>query len=190
MANISAHLGAKIRELRKGKALTLKAVADFAGVTPSLVSQLERGKANPSLSVLSLIANCLKVSVASLLETDGDGNNGSPVLTKRSRKTLITEGNAKFQLLSKHNDLNCEFVLNEWRPGTSTGEEKVRHEGVECGLVIQGKLNIELGNERFTLGPGDSITFPSTTPHRVSNPGPTTTVGVWVNSIPWLFMNR
>ncbi len=190
MANISANLGTRIRELRKSKGLTLKAVADSAGVTPSLVSQLERGKANPSLSVLSFIANCLKVSVASLLETDGDGKHGSPVLHKQNRKTLITEGNAKFQLLSKHYDLNCEFVVNEWEPGTSTGEGSVRHEGVECGLVIQGKLNIELGEKHFTLGPGDSITFPSTTPHRVSNPGPHTTIGVWVNSIPWLFSNK
>jgi transcriptional regulator with XRE-family HTH domain len=190
MANISAHLGTRIRELRRGKGLTLKAVADHAGVTPSLVSQLERGKANPSLSVLSLIANCLKVSVASLLESNENGNNGSPVLRKEKRKTLITEGNARFQLLSKHYDLECEFVVNEWGPGASTGKEKVRHEGVECGLVIQGKLNLELGQECYTLGPGDSITYPSTTPHRLSNPGPRTTVAVWVNSIPWLFINK
>ena len=190
MANISTHLGSKIRELRKNKRLTLQAVADHVGVTPSLVSQLERGKANPSLSVLSLIANCLKVSVASLLESDEDGNGGSPVLHKGNRKTLITEGNAKFQLLSKYYDLNCEFVVNEWEVGTSTGKEKVRHEGVECGLILQGKLKLELGRECYTLGPGDSITYPSTTPHRLSNPGPHTTVAVWVNSIPWLFMNK
>jgi len=190
MANISAHLGARIRELRKSKGLTLQAVADYAGVTPSSISQMERGMANPSLSVLNQIAACLKVSVASLLETKANGDNGSPVLPKRSRKTLITEGNAKFQLLSKHYDLNCEFVLNEWRPGNSSGKEMVRHDGVECGLVIQGQLLVELGDERYSLGPGDSITFPSTTPHRVSNPGPQTTIGVWVNSIPWLFIHK
>ncbi len=190
MTDFSAHPGTTIRELRKRKGFTLKEVAEQAGVTPSLVSQLERGKVNPSLSVLNLIANCLKVPVASLLESEGDGTNGSPVLHKKNRKTLTTEGNAKFQLLSKHYDLGCEFVINELEPGTSIGEGKVRHEGVECGMVIQGHLNIDLGPDRYKLGPGDSITFPSTTPHRLSNPGPQTTVAVWVNSIPWLFMNK
>jgi transcriptional regulator with XRE-family HTH domain len=190
MANISANLGTRIRELRKSQHLTLKAVADYVGVTTSLVSQLERGKANPSLSVLSLIASYFKVSVGSLLDSNENGTNGSPVLHKGNRKTLITEGSAKFQLLSKHYDLKCEFVLNEWKAGTSTGKEKVRHEGVECGLVLQGKLKLELGDECYTLGPGDSITYPSTTPHRLSNPGTQTTVAVWVNSTPWLFMNK
>ena len=179
----AVHLGTRIRELRKSRRLTLKAVADFARVTPSLISQLERGKANPSLSVLSLIANCLKVSVGSLLDSTENANNHSPVSRKGSRKTLITEGNARFQLLSKHYDLNCEFVVNQWDPGTSTGET-VRHEGVECGYVIQGTLQVALGGESYTLEPGDSITFPSTTPHRLSNPGRHTTIAVWVNSIP------
>ncbi len=190
MANISGQLGTRLRELRKAKGLTLKAVAESAGVTASLISQLERGKANPSLSVLNLVANCLHVSVASLLEVAGDGNNGSPVLHKRSRKTLITEGNARFQLLSKHYDLNCEFVVNELAPGTSTGEGQVRHEGVECGLVIQGNLTVELAGESYALSPGDSITFPSTMPHRLLNHGPQTSVAVWVNSIPWMFRNK
>jgi len=190
MTNISGNLGTRIRELRKSNHLTLKAIADYAGVTTSLVSQLERGRANPSLSVLSLIANCLKVGVGSLLESGEGGNKNSPVLHKGNRKTLVTEGSAKFQLLSKHYDLKCEFVLNEWKAGTSTGKEKVRHEGVECGLVLQGKLKLELGEECYTLGPGDSITYPSTTPHRLSNPGRQTTVAVWVNSDPWLFMNK
>jgi transcriptional regulator with XRE-family HTH domain len=190
MANIMAHVGKRIREVRKEKHLTLKEVAAYANVTASLISQLERGKANPSLSVLNLIANCLKVSVASLLESHDDHDGRSPVLHKRNRKTLITQGNAKFQLLSQHYDLNCEFILNEWAPGTSTGVENVYHEGVECGLLLQGQLTVELGKESYLLKSGDSITFLSTTPHKLSNRGRETAVAVWVNSIPWLFMNK
>jgi transcriptional regulator with XRE-family HTH domain len=190
MANIVLNVGTRIRELRKSRRLTLKAVADCAKVTPSLISQLERGKANPSLSVLSLIAGCLNVSVASLLESRGLGAGRSPVMHKKNRKVLLTEDNARLQLLSRHYDLNCEFVLNEWAPGASSGGEKVVHEGVECGFVIQGKLRVELGDETYSLAPGDSITFPSTTPHRLSGLGPRPTVAVWVNSLPWLFINK
>jgi len=190
MANIVANVGMRIRELRKRRGLTLKAVADYARVTPSLLSQLERGKVNPSLSLLNLVAGCLQVGVASLLETDGLQEPGPPVLRRGGRKTLHTKGSGKLELLSKHYDLNCEFTLNEWQPGDSTGTERVTHEGVECGFVVRGKLRVEVGEQTHVLAAGDSITFPSTTPHRLSNPGPRPAVAVWVNSVPWIFINR
>jgi transcriptional regulator with XRE-family HTH domain len=165
-------------------------VAEHAGVTPSLISQLERGKANPSLSVLNRIANGLEVSVASLLDGDEAQADRSPVLHKRNRKTLITVGNARHQLLSQHCDLNCEFILNEWAPGASAGSGEVRHEGVECGLLLEGQLKVVLGQKTYMLEAGDSITFRSTTPHQISNPGQKTAVTVWVNSVPWLFRNK
>lgn len=190
MVNIVTNVGMRIRALRQSKGRTLKEVADYAKVTPSLVSQLERGKVNPSLSMLNLIARFLNVSVASLLEDHERSEVGPPVLRKHNRKTLVTEGSGKLQLLSKHYDLNCEFLLNEWGPGTSTGSEKVVHDGVECGFVLQGRLTVELGGESYTLVAGDSITYPSSTPHRVFNPGPRRAVAVWVNSSPWIFINK
>ena len=190
MVNIVSYVGKRMREIRKQKGLTLKEVAQYARVTPSLISQLERGKANPSLSVLSLIANCLEVSVGSLVDGSEIRADRSPVLHKRDRKTLITVGNARHQLLSQHCDLNCEFIMNEWAPGTSAGSGEVRHEGVECGLLLQGQLKVVLGEKCYVLKVGDSTTFPSTTPHKISNPGPETAVTVWVNSVPWLFKNQ
>jgi transcriptional regulator with XRE-family HTH domain len=190
MGNIVTNVGSRIRELRQAKGLTLKTVADHAKVTPSLLSQLERGKVNPSLSLLNLIASRLNVSVASLLESHERAEAGSPVLRKGDRKTLFTEGRGRLQLLTRHYDLNCEFLLNEWQPGDSTGRDKVIHRGVECGFIIRGKLLVELGEDVYTLEAGDSITFPSSTPHRLCNPGPRTTVAVWVNSSPWIFINR
>ena len=190
MVSIVSYLGKRMREIRVRKRLTLREVAQHAGVTPSLISQLECGKANPSLSVLSHIANCLEVSVASLLDGDEGRTDRSPVLHKRDRKTLITVGNAKHQLLSQHCDLNCEFIMNEWAPGASAGSGEVRHEGVECGVLLKGQLKVVLGHKSYMLKAGDSITFPSTTPHVISNPGPETAVTVWVNSVPWMFRNK
>jgi quercetin dioxygenase-like cupin family protein len=93
-------------------------------------------------------------------------------------------------LLSKRHDIGCEFIRIEYAPGSSIGKEQIQHEGVECGFIIQGELLLELGEESYILKTGDSITFPSTTPHWLSNPGSSTTIAVWVNSIPWLFINR
>jgi transcriptional regulator with XRE-family HTH domain len=189
MASIVSYVGKRMREIRIRKHLTLREVAQHAGVTPSLISQLECGKANPSLSVLSLIANCLEVSVGSLVDGSEIRSDKSPVLHKPDRKTLITKGNARHQLLSQHCDLNCEFIFNEWAPGTAAGSGEVRHEGVECGLLLQGRLKVILGQKSYVLKVGDSITFSSTTPHKIFNPGPEVAVTVWVNSVPWMFKN-
>ena len=91
MVSIASYVGKRMRGIRVRKHLTLKEVAQHAGVTPSLISQLECGKANPSLSVLSLIANCLEVSVGSLVDGDEIRGDRSPVLHKRNCKTLISE---------------------------------------------------------------------------------------------------
>ena len=190
MASIVSYVGKRMREIRTRKGLTLKQVAQHAGVTSSLISQLECGKANPSLSVLSLIANCLEVSVGSLVDGSDVRADRSPVLHRRNRKTLVTAGNARHQLLSQDCDLTCEFIMNEWAPGASASSGEVRHEGVECGLLLHGQLEVVLGHKRYILKVGDSITFPSTTPHEIFNPGPETAVTVWVNSVPWMFQNK
>lgn len=170
--------------------MTLKQVGDRLHVTASLLSQLERGVTNPSISLLKEMSDYLGISIASLMESGETGNRNYPLLRDGERKTLTIEGNTRFQLLSQLYDLNCEFILNEWAPTASSGRKKYAHEGFECGFVLKGKLVIELGDQIYELKSGDSITFPSATPHLVRNPTKKMTVAVWVNSIPWIFKNR
>jgi uncharacterized cupin superfamily protein len=107
-------------------------------------------------------------------------------MTAKERKVVTTEA-VRFTLLSRKHDLECEFIYNEWPPGSSTGKEKYVHEGVECGLLLEGELEVELEDRVYHLKPGDSITFRSDMPHRLNNKGKKTAKGVWVNSRPWIF---
>ena len=190
MADFVSSIGGRIRHIRKEKGLTLKDLADHVNVTASLISQLERGIVNPSVSLLKEISDYFGITIASLLESDERETRNYPLLHSGERKALVTEGNTRFQLLSQFYNLNCEFILNEWHPGASTGKSKYTHEGFECGFVLKGKLKIELGAQIYTLKSGDSITFPSTVPHLVCNPTKRVTIAVWVNSVPWIFKNR
>ena len=183
-------LGRRINEIRKERGLTLKEVADRIHVTASFISQLEHGKANPSLSTLKGISDFFGVTMAALFESNADKADHHPVLRKGEREILVTATNSKFQLLSSGFDLNCEFIVNEWAPGASTGKSKYTHEGVECGYVLNGKLRVELGDQIYLLSSGDSITFRSTMPHLLCNPTKRKTTAVWVNSIPWIFRNK
>ena len=181
-------IGQKIRDLRSEKGMTLGDLAEQINVSPSLISQLERGGVNPSISLLKLIADSFRVPLASLLgEKEGEPVEVPHVMKEKERKVLTTEGGVKFILLSGNYDLGCEFVYNEWPAGTSTGREMYVHEGIESGLLLDGELEIELEDKTYHLKPGDSITIRSDIPHRLNNKGKKLAKGVWVNSKPWIF---
>jgi transcriptional regulator with XRE-family HTH domain len=182
-------IGKKIRDLRNEKGMTLGDLASKINVSPSLISQLERGGVNPSISLLKSISDSMEISLSSLIEGEEDKTDASSpgLMNEKERKALTTEGGARFVLLSRDFDLGCEFIHNEWPTGSSTGREKYVHEGVECGLLLEGELEVELEDRVYHLKPGDSITFRSDLPHRLTNKGRKTAKGVWVNSRPWIF---
>jgi transcriptional regulator with XRE-family HTH domain len=181
-------IGVKVRKLRKEKGLTLADLAGLCGCSSSLISQIETGTVNPSLSTLKTIADVLDISLASLFTT-GLVSKDTPYFLMRAeeRKALKTQGGVTFELLSRGIDFPCEFILNEFPPGTSTGQDGYVHEGAECGLVLEGELNIEIDGVVHHVEKGDSISLLSSVPHRIWNPGSKKAVAVWVNSVPWLF---
>ena len=191
MTSLIVSVGNKIRTLRKEKGMTLVELGSEVGVTPSLISQLERGGINPSFSTLQLISEALGVRIVDLLDNEEDVTDDSPcVTTEKERKVLTTEGGASFSLLSRHLDLGSEFVLDVYPPGTSTGSKKYTHAGVECGLVLEGALEVEVEDRVYYLKPGESITFRSDTPHQVRNAGEETAKAIWVNSKPYIFSHK
>jgi mannose-6-phosphate isomerase-like protein (cupin superfamily) len=103
------------------------------------------------------------------------------------RKALTTGGSVTFELLSEGIDFPCEFILNRWPPGTTTGKELYNHDGKECGLLLKGELTVETNGKVYHMGPGDSITLNSDVPHRLTNSGKKEAIAVWVNTVPYLF---
>ena len=184
----SLDIGTTIRKIRKEKGLTLAKLSEMCRCSSSLISQIETGSVNPSFSSLKSISDALEISMATLF-------TGKPILSEQpfslmqehQRKSLTTQGGVNFQLLSRGMDFPCEFILNHWPPGSSTGGMQYTHEGEECGYLIEGELDIEIEGEVVHMKPGDTITLPSTVPHRVSNPGKQKAVAVWVNSKPMIF---
>ena len=94
------------------------------------------------------------------------------------------------QLLSRGIPLPFEFSIVEVPPGTSTGNYNYTHEGEECGILLEGELVVEINGQAQCLKPGDSITYRSSSPHKLSNPGKTIARAVWVNSVPYIFSTR
>ena len=181
----------KIRRLRKSKGFTLKALAKQCNCSSALLSQVETGAVNPSLSTLGSIAEALSVAVFDLFSDEPPVNNSLPrVLNPEDRKLLSLKGDIQFQLLSRGLGVPFEFVLLKFPPETTAGidinikdgSDLNTHAGTECGLVLQGNLEIQVEKEVYHLRPGDSITLPSHLPHKISNPGKKEAVAIWVDS--------
>lgn len=188
---LSQDVGKNIRKLRKEKNLTLAEMAKLCQCSSSLLSQVETGSINPSFSIMVSISNALGVSMAELVTETAYPKRELPfsLMPADERKTLIERG-VKFQLLTRSVELPFEFILNEWPPGCGTGKALYTHDGQECGFVLEGELNIEIGGKVYTLKPGDTMTLISSVPHRVWNPGKKTAVAIWVNSVPKVFSTK
>ncbi len=191
MSSTFEAVGQIIRKQRKKKRVTLAELATLCQCSSSLLSQIETGGVNPSLSILKTISDVLEIPMSAFFaEPLPPTDLNFSVMTAEERKSITTRTGVTFQLLSRGMDFPCEFILNRWPPGATTGEEIYKHDGKECGLLLEGELIVEANGRSFHLKAGDSITLESANPHRITNPGTAEAVAVWVNSIPWLFSTR
>ena len=183
--------GKKVRALRSQKNLTLNEMAKMTKRSISLLSQIETGKVSPSFSTMRIIADSLDISLSQLiLDEETSEANDSSLMELRERKVLTTQGGVQHQLLSRNLTLPFEFISFEMPPGASTGEELYSHEGLECGLLLEGIMEIQVGDKIYRMKPGDSFTLNSSIPHKFSNCGKKKARAVWVNSIPMIFSTR
>lgn len=177
------NIGEKIRSLRQSKKLTVRELAKLSGVTPGLISQIEHGKVSPSLNTLKAILSALGETIISLVEQDVGDQIIKGIVRKEERRKVIVSPGLTYELLSSKNNAYSMFI-SYLEPGADSGESFYAHEGIESGIVIQGEVEITVGDKSIVLREGDSITYPSTIPHRWKNVGNVTAVGVWVVSPP------
>jgi transcriptional regulator with XRE-family HTH domain len=185
MEEMIANLGKRVHHYRTKKELTLKELAERIGVTPSLLSQVEHGKAAPSLGTLKSIADEFGVPIGMLFEINGKAS-ASPLIKKNTSKRIMTEGNILYSFLSPGRE-DMEVFLCDFPPGATTGETTYAHEGSECVYLLEGKLTLVLDEAEFQMEEGDSAVFESCRPHRVFNSSAVNAKAVWVESVPWLF---
>ena len=182
-------LGRRLRAERLGQGMGLREMARRLGISASALSQIETGKAQPSVSKLFDIVNLLGVSVDGLLA----GPDGLQVVVGRGQEgffslqraddheTLELESGVRWRRLTAGSYPGVEFLHVEYRPGACSSSDGtfMRHAGQELGYLLSGRLNVDVGFDSYELGPGDSISFPATTPHRLRNDGPEPARAVW-----------
>jgi DNA-binding XRE family transcriptional regulator/mannose-6-phosphate isomerase-like protein (cupin superfamily) len=202
-------LGHRLRIAREEKNIGLRELARRLGVSPSLISQIETGKTEPSINTLFAMVSELELSVNEIVfdlerdagaagGSDGDATAampgatgagsvgpveppGSPVQRKSNRTAISLEAGVSWQRLTAQPDHNVDFLLLRYPPGSESTppHSLMRHNGTEYGYILSGRLEVSIGFDSYTIGPGDSISFDCTQPHRFATVGDETVEAVW-----------
>jgi transcriptional regulator with XRE-family HTH domain len=163
-------VGERLRAIRLLRRLTLRQVAEAAGVSESFVSQFERGQSNASVATLMRLAAAVGIEVSDLFAAEPQ--SGARVLRREERQLLSWGHLGRKALLTPKPFHSLEVVAASFDPGGSTGDEPYTHgDSEELLLVLSGRVELQLDNELFDLSAADSINYRSSMPHRVSNPG-------------------
>lgn len=180
-------IGINIRKIREDRGETLRGMAKKMGLTASFLSQIETGKASPSLNTLKNMADILQTTVGSLIgETDKKISAENPVIRQEERKSLKHIGKGIDIYLLASSDLNkqMEPLLFTLDKNASSGDMPYKHFGQEFVLVLKGTLEITLNDTRYVLRQGDSIYFNSGVPHSFKNLDKGSTEAMWVITPP------
>jgi len=188
-------LGARLREAREARNMTLRELARRLGLSPSLISQVETGKSQPSISTLFAIVGELEIPVNEVVwEADAAGSDRtppprgvnvsraqSPLQRAKERLSIHIDSGVSWQRLTSQPDHDVDFLLLRYEPGgeSTAPESLMRHNGKEYGYVLSGRLRVTIGFESYELGRGDSISFDCTEPHRLAAVGDQAVEAVW-----------
>lgn len=178
-------IGDQLRARRHALGLSLRTLADRLGVSPSLISQIERGRANPSVSTLYAIVAELDVSLDELLFNERRGVAAQaavgPIQRGNERQRIRLASGVLWERLTPVSEPGVEFlyVIYEVGGASSPADAYQRHSGHEWGYVISGELHVTIGFDEHVLEPGDAISIDSRIPHRLANHGDTPVHAIW-----------
>ena len=168
-ALVRRQLGGAIRRRRHAASLTLATVSERAGISVSMLSQVERGLLDPSLDTLRNIADALGTAPFRLLAEEGSVAG----IVRRGERRVIEgdDGDLRSELLSPSGDGAFAITVWELQPGRSRTGDVRAHPGEEANLVLRGNAQLEIGDERIDLAEGDCVTFDPRRPHRITAVG-------------------
>ncbi|WP_053386108.1 helix-turn-helix domain-containing protein [Leucobacter japonicus] len=193
---MSDSIGARLRETRESRGMSLRALASAIGVSPSLLSQVETGKTKPSVSTLYALVSQLDISTDALLGRDEHSQSAAqrpdfpsaphptvPFAAQRSSEhpTLEMDNGVKWERLTVLGGTDVEALRVTYQPGASSSIEGhlMRHFGIEHVYLLEGELTLQLEFDTHVIAAGDSVAFDSQRPHLFVNRSDAPAVGTW-----------
>jgi transcriptional regulator with XRE-family HTH domain len=190
-ASKSSKVGSRLREERERHGISLRELARRVGVSPSLVSQIELDRVNPSVSTLYTLVTELGMTMSDVFGevvppsapiTRRTGDTDSPVASPDTRRVVNLASGVRWERLTPHSDPELEFLYVVYPVGGESCAEDalMTHAGREYGYVTSGTLGVRVGFDEYELGQGASIAFDSSSPHRLWTIGNEPVHAIWV----------
>ena len=167
---LTRHLGGRVKHLRATRAWSLEDLANASGVSRSMLSQIEREQANPTLAVTLRIARAFGLSLGELLELPGAASAITLIRADDHTYHYRSDKDSRIRTLSPLNlEKDVEFYEVRLQPGGAL-RSSPHFEGTREFLTVQkGRLRVESGADREELGPGDSASYRADVPHALIN---------------------
>jgi transcriptional regulator with XRE-family HTH domain len=186
-ASHSAKLGMRLKLARQSRGLTLKALADEANCSESLLSKIENGKASPSLPMLHRLAEVLSTNIGWMFE-EVDGEEG--IIFREGTRPLIAldplrrgEGISLERIIPSSPGHLLQCNIHHIEQGCRS-EGPIQHVGEEVGYVLAGEIELVIDEKAHQLSKGDAFVFKSELPHHYRNLGKGRASIFWVNTPP------
>lgn len=168
---MSIDIGERLRYLRGRHKLSQRELAKRAGVTNSTISLIESNQMNPSVGALKRILDGIPIGLSEFFAIEPERPHQA--FFRADELIEIGKGRISFRQLGESmSGRKLQILKEHYQPGADTGRVLLVHDGEEGGIVISGRIEVTVGDERRILGPGDAYYFESRRPHRFRCVGP------------------
>lgn len=182
---MSVEVAARLKQIREKFGLSQRELAKRAGVTNSTISLIEQNKVSPSVSSLKKVLDGIPISMADFFTLDIENDPSDTPFYTPEEQPDVGSNDIHYFLVGHRRPQRQMCVLREvMPPGTDTGEVMITHEGEEGGVVLEGQVEITVGEQVRVLGPGEAYYFECRIPHRFRNVGNTNVVIVSASTPP------
>lgn len=175
-------LGGRLRQLRKKQGMSLKALAEASGVSVGMISQVERGLANPSVRLLTALRRALNISLQDLFADApvAVGDAEPDFVRRKESRPVIELGTLRKELLTPTDKRHLQLMIIHIDPGGHSGGRALSYPAEKGGVVLSGTVILKVDDQAVELHEGDSFAFDSVRPHSLHNTSSTPTSVLWI----------
>jgi transcriptional regulator with XRE-family HTH domain len=163
-------IGRRLREIRTRLGMSQRQLGRISGVANATISQIESNKLNPTVSMLKKVLDGIPISMSEFFSENAEF--AERIFYRVDDLTKIADGGVSYlQVGANLHNRSIQFLKECYQPGAGTGKHAMTHEGEECGIILNGRLDVTVADQTTVLRAGDAYYFRSDQPHQFRNSG-------------------